>query len=183
MVSRSRIALEAIGVSVLVTAVVTAGAAVLPDKYVATVVGFVFLGATWALVWRGDDARVEASGLALGGVVLPGKLDERRLLRSMAQAVGWALLCGVVTFVPFYFGWRHWWHPRGSFTLHLNTLDALNEVFGQIVIIALPEEAFYRGYLQTRLDEALPGFGWRTDPSTGERVPIRVRIQIGRAHV
>ncbi|MDF2697407.1 MAG: Abortive infection protein [Labilithrix sp.] len=167
--------LEAIVVSVLVTVVVTAGAAVLPDKYVATVVGFVFLGATWALVWRGDDQRVEAAGLALGGIVLPGRLDLARLLRSVAQAVGWALLCGAITFLPFFFGWRHFWHPRGSFALHLNPMDALNEVFGQLVIIALPEEAFYRGYLQSRLDEALPGFGWRRSAS-GEKVPVRLRL-------
>ena len=173
---RGRIALEALGASLLVTALVTVGAAVLPDRYVATVVGFVFLGATWALVWRGDDARVEASGLALGGVVLPGKLDQQRLLRSAAQAFGWAAACGAITFVPFFFGWKQFWHPRGVFALHVSATDALNEVFGQLVIIALPEEAFYRGYLQTRLDEALPGFGYRRDPASGARVPIRLNV-------
>lgn len=173
---RWRDALEAIGVAALVTIIVTASATLLPDRYVATVVGFIFLGATWLLVWRGDDRRVESAGLALGGIVLPGKLDERRLLRSTAQALGWALLCATITFVPFFFGWRQFWHPRGTFALHVNPTEALNEVFGQLVIIALPEEAFYRGYLQTRLDEAMPGFGWRTDPTTGERVPIRLRI-------
>src|SRR5690349_17183135 len=104
---------EALGVAALVTAVVTAASAVLPDKYVATVVGFVFLGATWALVWRGDDQRVEASGLALGGIVLPGRIDVGRLGRSVAQAVGWACLLAAITFVPFFFGWRHFWHPKG----------------------------------------------------------------------
>lgn len=171
-----RALLEALGVAALVTAIVTAGSAVLPDKYVATVVGFVFLGATWALVWRGDDQRVEASGLALGGVVLPGKIDVGRLLRSVAQAVAWATLLAAITFVPFFFGWRYFWHPKGAFALHVNPLDALNEVFGQLVIIALPEEAFYRGYLQSRLDEAMPGFGWRRDPSTNVPVPRRLRV-------
>ncbi len=166
---------EALGVAALVTAVVTVASAVLPDKYVATVVGFVFLGATWALVWRGDDQGVEAAGLALGGIVLPGKIDVGRLVRSVTQALGWALVLAAITFVPFFFGWRYFWHPRGAFALHVNALDALNEVFGQLVIIALPEEAFYRGYLQSRLDEALPGFGWRKDPSTGEMVPTRLR--------
>jgi membrane protease YdiL (CAAX protease family) len=28
-----------------------------------------------------------------------------------------------------------------------------DELLGQVLVIALPEEAFYRGYLQTRLDE------------------------------
>ena len=174
--ARRRAVLEAIGVSLLVTGIVTAGSAVLPDKYVATVVGFVFLGATWALVWRGDDLRVEAAGLALGGIVLPGKIDLRRLTRSVAQALGWALAVAAITFVPFFFGWRYFWHPRGTFALHVDPLDAINEVFGQLVIIALPEEAFYRGYLQSRLDEAMPGFGWRRDPASGVMVPTRLRF-------
>lgn len=168
--------LEALGVSAAVTGVVTAASALLPDKYVATVVGFVFLGATWALVWRGDDQRVEDSGLALGGIVLPGKIDVGRLVCSSAQALGWALVVAAVTFVPFFFGWRYFWHPRGEFSLHVEPLDAVNEVFGQLVIIALPEEAFYRGYLQSRLDEAMPGFGSRRDPTTGDLVPRRLRI-------
>ena len=168
--------LEALGVAALVTGVVTVASAVLPDKYVATVVGFVFLGATWALVWRGDDQRVEDAGLALGGIVLPGKLDVGRLVRSVAQAFGWALVLAAITFVPFFFGWRYFWQPRGSFALHVEPLDALNEVFGQLVIIALPEEAFYRGYLQSRLDQAMPGFTRRRDPATGELVPVRLRI-------
>ena len=141
----------------LVTAVVTLCSAFVPDKYVATVVGFVFLGATWALVWRGEDTRVEASGLALGGLVLPGKIDLGRLTRSTAQALGWALLCGAIFFIPFFLGWRQFWHPRGSFHFAFAPNEAVNEAFGQLVIIALPEEAFYRGYLQSRLDEVLPG--------------------------
>jgi hypothetical protein len=52
---------------------------------------------------------------------------------------------------------RSLWHARGTFGLHVQAWDTINEVFGQLVIIALPEEAFYRGYLQSRLDEALPG--------------------------
>lgn len=160
---------EAIVASVLVTGVVTVASALLPDKVVATAVGFLFLAATWALVWRGDDARVERAGLALGGIVLPGRIDRGRLGRSVASAVLWALLFCAITFVPFYFGWRTFWHPRGTFNLHATLGDTANEVFGQLVIIALPEEAFYRGYLQSRLDEALPQrinvFGARIGPA------------------
>jgi uncharacterized protein len=173
--SDRRAGLEAIGVAVVLTGIVTAASSLLPDRYVASAVGFLFLGATWALVWRGDDARVEASGLALGGVVLPGSIDLGRLVRSIAQAALWAALLGAIFFVPFFFGWRYFWHPRGTFALHVPPLDAVNEVFGQLVIIALPEEAFYRGYLQSRLDEAMPGFGWRTDAS-GVRVPRRLNV-------
>lgn len=173
---RRRAVLEAVGVAVLVTAVVTAASAFLPDKYVATAVGFVFLGATWVTVWRGDDLRVESAGLALGGVVLPGKLDVARLSRSIGQAIGWASLLAAITFVPFFFGWRWFWHAPATFSLNQSPLEILNEVFGQLVIIALPEEAFYRGYLQSRLDEAIPGFGWRKDPTTGVMLPLRLRI-------
>jgi membrane protease YdiL (CAAX protease family) len=148
---------EAVVASVVVTGVVTAASAFLPDRYVATAVGFVFLGATWALVWRGDDARVERSGLALGGLVLPGRIDGARLARSLGTSLLWALALAAITFAPFFFGWRTFWHPKGTFGLHVDAWSTLNEVFGQLAIIALPEEAFYRGYLQSRLDEALPG--------------------------
>jgi len=148
--------LEALLVAAVVTGLVTVVSAISPDKYVATAVGFVFLAATWVFVWRRDDARVEAYGLTLGGLVLPGALDYGRLARSGLRALAWALAAAAITFVPFYFGWRRFWMPRGTFALHVLPLDVLNEVFGQIVIIALPEEAFYRGYLQSRLDEALP---------------------------
>ena len=153
---RMRALREALVVSAVVTGVVTAASARLPDRYVATAVGFVFLGATWALVWRGSDARVERAGLSLGGLVLPGPLDVTRLARSGGKALAWALLFAAITFVPFFFGWRAFWHPKGSFGLHVQPWDTVNELFGQLVIIALPEEAFYRGYLQSRLDDVMP---------------------------
>jgi membrane protease YdiL (CAAX protease family) len=149
---------EALGASAVVTATVTVASGVLPDKYIATAVGFAFLGAAWLLVWRGDDARVERAGLALGGLVLPGRIDGRRLFGAAARAVGWAVVLSVLAFGPFFLGWRAFWHPHGPFALRFSPMEALNEVFGQLVIIALPEEAFYRGYLQSRLDDALP---WR----------------------
>lgn len=156
MDGRARIALEVLVVSLVVTASVTLASRFLPDRYVATAVGFVFLGATWAMVWRGDDARVERSGLALAGLVLPGPVDRGRLARATLQAVAWAALCAALTFVPFFFGWRAFWHPHGHFALRVAPLDVLNEAFGQLVIIALPEEAFYRGYVQSRLDDLFP---------------------------
>lgn len=165
----------AVGVAAVVTGIVTLASAFVPAKYVATTVGFVFLAATWLFVWRGDDARVEASGLALGGLVLPGKLDLGRLVRSALRAVAWAALLGAIFFGPFFFGWKWFWHPPGGFSFFFRPMEALNEVFGQLVIIALPEEAFYRGYLQSRLDEALPGFGYATTPA-GEKVPRRLRV-------
>ncbi|MGO8998752.1 MAG: myxosortase MrtC [Polyangiaceae bacterium] len=143
---------EALVASLVVTGLVTLASARLPEKYIATGVGFVFLAATWALVWRRDDGFVVSSGLAFGGLVLPGRLDAKLAAADFLRAAGWALAFGAATFIPFFFGWRAWWAPEGSFALTPRLSEAANEVVGQLVIIALPEEAFYRGYLQSRLD-------------------------------
>ncbi len=150
---RKRALVEALGTAALVTAAVTAASAFAPDAYVATAVGFLFLGATWAMVWRRDDARVRAAGLDFGGLVIPGELDLRGAARAMLPALAWALALAALTFVPFAFGWRWWWHPGAHFHLTLTPRAFANDAFGQVVLIALPEEAFYRGYLQSRLDE------------------------------
>jgi membrane protease YdiL (CAAX protease family) len=95
--------------------------------------------------------------LALGGIVLPGPLDAVRLRKSVLASLGWSLALAAITFGPFFLGWRTFWRPHGTFSFHVTPWDLVNEIFGQVVIIALPEEAFYRGYLQSRLDDALPG--------------------------
>lgn len=141
--------------TVATTAIVTLVAKLAPEKYVATTVGFVFLAATWAFVWRKDDAFVERSGLALGGLVLPGPLPLRRVATSALEATGWAFATAIVVFVPFFLGYRRYWHVGGEFHFPFTGKAFANEAFGQLVIIALPEEAFYRGYLQSRLDGAL----------------------------
>jgi membrane protease YdiL (CAAX protease family) len=149
-------AVEALLAAVVVTGLVVAVSATAPERFVATGVGFVFLLATWALVWRKDDASVCASGLALGGLVLPGRLEPWSLARNAGRAFSWALGAAAIAFVPFYFGWRAWWGPHHPFSLSATPSEIVNEVFGQLVVIALPEEAFYRGYLQSRLDEQWP---------------------------
>jgi hypothetical protein len=164
---------EASLVAVGVTAVVTLASYAISDRWVATAVGLLFFGATWMLVWRKDDTLVERAGLAFGGLVMPGRLDGARLVRDAGQAIGWAFALALLTYVPFYVGWRLWahlvWHARSQFHFVVRPLEAANEVAGQLVIIALPEEAFYRGYLQTRLDDVwaprLRVFGANVGPS------------------
>jgi hypothetical protein len=147
---------EALIASLLVTGGVTLVSARMPSSYVATGVGFVFLLSTWWLVWRRDDAYVARFGLAFGGVVLHQSIDPRTALRHTLRALAWALVFAALTFVPFYFGWRYWWHAKGIFMLTPRLSEVTNEIVGQVVIIALPEEAFYRGYLQSRLDDVWP---------------------------
>lgn len=62
-----------------------------------------------------------------------------------------AVMVGV--FVPYivgHYGWARWWQgARFHFQL---PPDLLRTTFDQLLLIALPEEFFFRGYLQTQLD-------------------------------
>jgi uncharacterized protein len=144
---------EALWVSSDVTLGVVAIAAVLPPSTHTTLVGMVFLAAVWALVWRKDDDRVRRSGLALGGLVIPGRLDAGALGREAGRALFWATALAAIVAVPYFLAWKLWWQPRLTFSLAPRPAEAADEVLGQLFVIALPEEAFYRGYLQSRLDE------------------------------
>jgi membrane protease YdiL (CAAX protease family) len=144
---------KALWVSADVTAAVAVIAAALPASLHTTLVGLVFLAVTWALVWRGDDAEVQRAGLALGGVVIPGRFDGARAALAGARALAWAFGLWAAIAVPFFLLWRFWWAPALTFSLSARPLDTADELLGQIFVIALPEEAFYRGYLQSRLDQ------------------------------
>jgi uncharacterized protein len=143
-----------LGVVVLVTAVVTAASYGAPfvglGDYSALAVACSFLGATWWLVLRYDSEIIEAHGLALGGILLPESIDPRRVLRSGLRALVVASVMLVVVAIPFWFGYRAWF-SRGAFSF-ARTVPNVDAVLGQLFVIALPEEAFYRGWLQTRLD-------------------------------
>lgn len=126
----------------------------LPDSAAATGVGLGFLTVTWLVALRrdvpGDSAHF---GLSLGGLLDPVPLDPRRMARDSLVALGWALGVAAVLFPPFWLGWVLWWKPPHGFAPA--PFPALgDEVLGQLLVIALPEEAFYRGYLQTALDDA-----------------------------
>jgi membrane protease YdiL (CAAX protease family) len=144
---------EALWSSADVTLAVAAITAVAPPSWHATLVGFAFLGATWALVWRHDDARVRRSGLALAGLVIPGHLDTATVLRGAARALAWAVGVFAIIAGPYLIGWRFWWAPKLGFSLNLRLGAEASEALGQVLVIAFPEEAFYRGYLQSRLNE------------------------------
>lgn len=139
----------------LTTMVVTAASYLAPDRYAATLVGVGFLAATWWLVLRHDEGTVRAYGLSLGGLLEPARIDGRRLVRDALVASAWALLLMALTFPPFALGYRFYWRPHAHFALRLPPA-MFDEIAGQLVVIALPEEAFFRGYLQTSLDRVWP---------------------------
>jgi membrane protease YdiL (CAAX protease family) len=127
----------------------------IPDKYAATLVGLAFLGATWLLVLRHDEKTIQSYGLSLGGLLEPAPLSIPRLLRDAGTSLAWVLLFCAVAFPPFWAGYRVYWHTHAAFTLRLPP-SIVDEIAGQLLVIALPEEAFFRGFLQSAFDHVWP---------------------------
>jgi uncharacterized protein len=147
---------RALLVALAVTAVVTALSYLLPERYAATGVGLAFLAATWLTVLRGDEAKVPHFGLSLGGLLESQRLDGKRIARDGLTALAWAAGIAAVVFPLFWVGYRFWWRPIHPWTW-VAPSSWSDEILGQVLVIALPEEAFYRGYLQTALDDAWGG--------------------------
>jgi hypothetical protein len=137
------------------TAAVTGASYAVPEPYAATAVGLVFLGATWLLVLRDDAATIRAHGLSLGGLMEPERVDLARLARSAGAATLWALACFALIVAPFWVGF-YFLQARGRPFSPVDALPTLDHAMGQLLVIALPEEAFFRGYVQTRLDAVMP---------------------------
>jgi uncharacterized protein len=146
--------------ALVATVLVTVASRAVPDDWANTVVGGIFLGATWLLVLRGDTAEVRAHGLSLGGVTEPEALDPRRIAVASARALGWALLFAAIFFPPFWYGYKLMWTHGAPFVWRLPH-DFGSRVLGQLLVIALPEEAFFRGFLQSSLEAGWPRPRWR----------------------
>lgn len=151
--TQPRSAREPLVASAVVTAVVTALSWLLPSAYAATGVGLAFLAATWWLVWRRTDRQASHYGLGFGDLFEPTPLSPSKLALAFGRGLGWSIGAALVVFPPFVVGYlvyRHAvWPPR--LALPPGFAD---EALGQLLVIALPEEAFFRGYLQTSLDDA-----------------------------
>jgi membrane protease YdiL (CAAX protease family) len=136
---------------VVTTAAVTAISYATPDAYVATAVGLGFLAATYVLVLRHSAGFVAAHGLSLGGLFEPTRLSPARLARDGVTALAWALGFFTIVAVPFALGFRAWFPVRHAFDLRA-ALGALDTYLGQLLVIALPEETFFRGFVQSELE-------------------------------
>ena len=151
---------RALGLALATTVVVTLASHLLPDEHANTAVGGTFLLVTWWTVLRHDSDTLRAYGLALGGLTEPLALDYRRLVGDTAKALGWALLMAAIFYPPFWYGYTVWWKVAQPFSLAFPD-DFASRALGQVLVIALPEEAFFRGYLQSALDGHWKGRCWR----------------------
>ncbi|HEX2730837.1 MAG TPA: MrtC family glutamic-type intramembrane protease [Polyangiaceae bacterium] len=136
------------GLGVTLTAALLAR--VTPAEYAANVVAALFAGAVYLLVLNKDPATIRAHGLSLGGVFEPQPLSPKHIAREIYTAFGWALCACALTFPAFWIGYRLWFGVHVHF--HWGTPAGIaDEALGQLLVIALPEEMFYRGYLQSAL--------------------------------
>jgi hypothetical protein len=128
----------------------------LPDAHAATGVGLCFLAVVYVVVLYDADApTIREFGLDLGGLFEPEPIESGRLLREFGAALAWAMGAAAVVFPLFWLGYLIWYRP--PFALSPAPLSSvLAELPGQVLGIAFPEEVFYRGYLQSALDRALP---------------------------
>jgi len=133
--------------------------------YVHLGVGALFL---LAALWRTgrDRASLDRYGVALGGLLAPvdeeadpgplGVYDLGRLVRrslpSALKETAVALGLAALIFPPFFFGFGWWHEARGWPSLELPD-DFASFAFAQLLVVALPEEVFFRGYVQTRLND------------------------------
>jgi membrane protease YdiL (CAAX protease family) len=145
-----------VGAALITTALVTALSYGVPAEHAATAVGLAFLGVTYVLALSDDDLdNARRFGLSLGGLLDREPLDGRKLAVSAARELGFALVVSAIVFPPFWLSYSLWWSPIVPFR-PAPIAGLADEALGQFLVIAVPEEAFYRGYLQTRLDEAFP---------------------------
>ena len=129
------------------------------------IVGGVFLFT--ALHMAGIRGGLRHHGVALEGVLSPPESDEapgpfgvyelgrtlRDALPSAVKETGIALALALLIFPPFAVGFYYFHGPTMPFRWSLPD-DLLAFALTQAFVIALPEEAFFRGYVQTRLSDA-----------------------------
>jgi uncharacterized protein len=133
-------------------------------------------------------------GLALAGVLadepdtVPARADQRDnrgVIADLWQVLraGWprfwselavALAVCAVVFPPFVLGFCFWHAPVHGF-LWLPDPELPEYALTQVVVVGLPEEALFRGYLQGRLEDVWP------EHNKVLRVPLSVRAWLLQA--
>ena len=130
--------------------------------YAHLIIGAIFLLTSIHLA-RGKIAHF---GIALGGLLEPPSDDAphgplglwdlgRSILRALpvaARELGVAVAVAIVVFPPYALAYYLWAQPGHGFAL-ATPPNLSGFLLAQFVVVALPEEAFFRGYLQTSLSD------------------------------
>lgn len=155
-------------------------------EYVPLAVGALFIGTALRMAQRQPDG-LARYGLRLSGLLEPPEvapaglagsaLDLLRALRaatpSALREAAAALAVAAVVFPPFVLGFYLFHRPTHAFSLQLP--DSLaSYALTQLLVVALPEEALFRGYIQGRLGEP---FTRRVRVLGAELSPAAVSIQ------
>jgi uncharacterized protein len=155
-------------VTLATLAISAAGVPLNIAEHVPVLVGALFL---WTAVHMSQR---QAGGVTRYGVSLGGLLEPpaeppataseslrdlgsalRRAVPIAARELTAALAVAVVVFPPFVLGFRAWHAPERGFELQLP--DAVGAyLLSQLLVVALPEEALFRGYVQSRSSERFP---------------------------
>lgn len=140
--------------------------------YVHLLVAGLFLLVAVKLAQR-EPGGTDRYGISLGGLLTPadesggedgppgplGLLDlarvVRRALPSAAREIGITAAIVLVVFPPFAVGFQLYHQPEHPF-LWRPPGDLASFALTQLLVVALPEEALFRGYFQTRLTDAWP---------------------------
>jgi hypothetical protein len=169
--------LREITIVYLVVAALTFAITRLPEEgplgdLVHVLVAAVFLLFAVKLAQR-EPGGMRRFGIDLGGVLVPpdeaegdgrapgpfGLWDLFRAIRSAlpaaAREIGVALVVMIAIFPAFAVGFQLYHQPSHPFVLRPPP-DLLEFALTQLVVVALPEEALFRGYFQTRLTDAFP---------------------------
>ncbi len=129
-----------------------------------------FLGAAMRMARR-EPGGPRRMGIDLAGLLEPtpetderppgplGLYDLARAVRaalpSAARETGFALGLAAIVFPPFVVGFWAFHQPHHAFTWALPD-DLASFALSQLVLVGLPEEALFRGYVQTRLTDVWP---------------------------
>lgn len=148
----------------LTSAAGAAAALLLPPTIASLGVAAIFLGATYLLSRHLSPDQLQRRGLALGGWFEPGPLPLGRSARDSTASLGAALLVLAIIAPLFWLGFVLWHAPDRAFSVERafwlerdgGALALADLALGHLIAVALPEEVFFRGYLQSALDERWP---------------------------
>ena len=137
----------------------TAASYLIPEEHAASAVGSIFLlGAYFFALPRASKLPPSHFGLALGGLLESTPVSWRRMLKDSGRALLIASAISVLILPLFWLGFMEFYQPRLTWSLERSlegegALALFDLAIAHLLIVALPEEFFFRGYLQTALDD------------------------------